>query len=54
MKKATKTMSRREIFGAVGKAATGAAVTSAIQGAMVPFATAKDTPALHAEAGADG
>jgi DUF1680 family protein len=43
-KKPTHTMTRREVFGALGKTAAAAAVTSAM---------ADDTPALNAQAGVD-
>jgi len=47
------TLSRREMFGAVGKAAAVAAVTPAIQTAIVSRAMAEETPALNAQAGVD-
>jgi DUF1680 family protein len=52
-KKTSRTMSRREMFGAVGKAATVAAVTPAIRSAIASRAIAEELPALNAQAGVD-
>jgi DUF1680 family protein len=51
--KSRKTMSRREMFGAVGKVATAAAVAPVLQSSIVSCAMAEEALPLHAEAGVD-